>query len=71
MRKQQLHGAPADNPPMHFYDLTDGTGVLELPGPDRLELELLIWWGDGEPTRAAWLWSQTGRLAGWAAVGEA
>jgi len=32
-------------------------------------LELLVYWGGGEPTRAVWLWR--GAIAGWAAVGEA
>jgi hypothetical protein len=60
---------------MNWHDLEPGHGVLELPerpGRDRLELELHVYWGDGgEPTRAVWLWSQTGRVAGWAAAGEA
>jgi hypothetical protein len=56
---------------MCWHYLSLGHGVLELPGPDRLELELAVYWGPGEPTRAVWLWSQTGTIAGWAAVGEA
>ncbi|HKO90623.1 MAG TPA: hypothetical protein VJU61_05700 [Polyangiaceae bacterium] len=60
---------------MTWRDLDHTYGGLELPetpGSDRLELELLVFWGDGEePTRAVWLWSQTGRVAAWAAVGEA
>jgi hypothetical protein len=33
------------------------------------ELELVVFWGGGEPTRAMWRWA--GRLAAWAEVGEA
>lgn len=73
-RAAQLRARTADNPGMHLHDIGEGLAVLELPdhpGPDRVELELLVWWGGGEPTRAAWVWSQTGRVAGWAEVGVA
>jgi len=56
---------------MRWYDLDPDRGVLELDGPERLDLELVLWWGDGERTRALWLLSQSGRALGWAAVGEA
>jgi hypothetical protein len=68
---------------MRWHHLSPGRGVLEIDGgspfatatvgskPPGLELELAVWWGGGEPTRAAWLWSQTGRVASWAVVGEA
>jgi hypothetical protein len=60
---------------MHWHDLAPDHGVLELlvsPLTDRgPDLELLIWWGGGEKTRAAWVWSPTGRVAGWALVGVA
>lgn len=55
---------------MRWHHLGPGHGVLELPGPDRFALELLVWWGGGA-LRAAWCWSQTGRVAAWALVGEA
>lgn len=69
-------------PRMNWHDLGPGHGVLEIDyGPSNevekseppasLELELLVWWGGGEPSRAVWIWSQTGRVAGWADVGEA
>lgn len=51
---------------MRWHDLPLDHGVLELPGPG---LQLLVWWGGGVPTRAVWRWS--GRVASWAAVGEA
>jgi hypothetical protein len=36
----------------------------------EVELELVVFWGDGvEPTRAAWLWR--GGLAAWVVVGQA
>ena len=47
---------------------TIAVGKLEVIA---LNLELLVFWGGGEPTRAVWFWSQTGRVMGWAAVGEA
>jgi hypothetical protein len=67
---------------MRWFQLGRGHGVIELDyspsnegeksePPARLELELLVWWGGGEPSRAVWIWSQTGRVAGWAVVGEA
>jgi hypothetical protein len=68
---QSIDLGSARQPPMRWHHLAPGRGVLELPGPDRLELELMLWWGGGLPSRAAWLWSQTGRVAVWAAVGEA
>ena len=71
---EQHRCRPPDNPRMNWHDLDPDCGVLQIPpalGRDREELELRIWWGGGEPTRAVWLWSQTGRVAGWAAVGEA
>lgn len=63
---------------MNWHDLGPGRGVLEfdaiaggdLPAGDRLEFELLVYWGAGEPTRAVWVWSQTGAIAGWCGVGE-
>lgn len=45
-------------------------GVLAA-SPPPIELELQIYWGGGARTRAVWVWSQTGAVAGWAAVGEA
>jgi hypothetical protein len=48
-----------------------GDRVIRAASPPPLELELHVYWGGGEPSRAVWLWSQTGRVAGWAAVGEA
>ncbi len=48
-----------------------GMGVLELPGPDRLELEPLVFYGPDVPTRGVWIWSQTGAVAVWAVVGQA
>lgn len=56
---------------MNFYAPDPDSLVVELSGPPTLELELLVFWGGGEPTRAVWLWSQTGELAAWAAVGVA
>jgi len=68
---------------MTWWTLGPGCGVLELDygspfstaivggKPEVLDLELLVFWNGGEPTRAVWLWSQSGRVAGWAAVGEA
>lgn len=44
----------------------EGRAVLELDDA----LELLVYFGDGV-TRAAWLWSQTGRVLAWARVGVA
>lgn len=63
---------------MRWHHLSTGHGVLEiahgspfapaLVGQSRPPpIELLVWWGGGEPTRAAWLW--TGRVAAWATVG--
>lgn len=45
--------------------------MLELPGPPDRELELMLFWGGGEPTRAVWLWSKTGQRVAWAPVGQA
>jgi len=67
---------------MHWFHLGPGHCVFELDYrasnevgkgevPAGGDLELLVWWGGGEPTRAAWVWSQTGRVMGWAGVGEA
>lgn len=59
---------------MTWHDLDPGHAVLELPqatGRDRVELELHVYWGGGEPSRAVWLWSESGRIAWWSAVGEA
>lgn len=56
---------------MRFHHLDPDRCVLELPGPRGLEVELQLWWGDGERTRALWLLSQSGRALGWAVVGEA
>jgi hypothetical protein len=71
---------------MRWHHLAPGRGVVEIDlkptrrptfaveksePPPPLELELMLWWGAGEPTRAAWLWSQTGEVAAWAAIGEA
>jgi hypothetical protein len=63
---------------MHWHHLGPGHGVLEIDyGPTsevakgEPELELVVYWGGGEPTRAVWLWSQSGAIAAWAVVGEA
>ena len=63
---------------MRWHHLGPGEGVLEIDydasnevAKAELELELAVYWGGGEPTRAVWLWSQSGAIAGWAAVGEA
>ena len=70
---------------MRYHHLGPGHAVLEIdytPGrlptapaakgePPPLDLELVLWYGGGEPTRAAWLWSQSGRVAWWAVVGQA
>ncbi len=69
-RTQPL-ASPPDTSAMCWWTLGFGHGVLELPGPWLLEMELLVWWGGGEPTRAAWVWSQTGAVASWASVGRA
>jgi hypothetical protein len=50
---------------MRWHHLAIDHCVLELPSG----LQLLLWYGGGVRTRAAWRWS--GRLASWAAVGEA
>lgn len=55
---------------MKWYCLEEGLGVLELPGLAGFELELAVWWGGGEPTRAAWLWSQTGSFVWWCGGGQ-
>jgi hypothetical protein len=64
---------------MTWWTLGLGCGVLEIDYRPSIavgkseppaEFELLVYWGDGQ-TRAVWLWSQSGRVAGWAAVGEA
>jgi hypothetical protein len=45
--------------------------VLELAGrAPGLELELMIYFGDGR-TRAVWMLSQRGRLLRWVDVGDA
>lgn len=65
---------PADNPAMRWHDIAPAYDVPERPGRltvDRLGLELLVFWGGGEPTRAVWRWARTGRVACWAAVGLA
>jgi len=51
---------------MTWWTLEPGCGVLELSGP----IELIVYFGDGQ-TRAVWLWSESGRMVGWAVVGEA
>ena len=56
---------------MCWWTLGFGHGVLELSGPWLREMELLVWWGGDEPTRAAWVWSQTGAVVHWASVGRA
>jgi hypothetical protein len=67
---------------MTWWTIGPGCGVLEIDYrasiaveksevAPALELELLVYWGGGEPTRAVWLLSQTGRVMGWAGVGEA
>lgn len=68
---------------MTWWTISPGCGVLEFDytspisasiavvKPEALDVELLVWWGGGEPTRAAWLCSQSGRVMGWAAVGVA
>lgn len=43
---------------MQWHDIDLDHGVLELRGSARLEVELELWWGGGEPTRALWLLSQ-------------
>ena len=70
-------------PPMTWWTIGPGCGVFKLDyispnptaigvaKPEVLGLELLVWWGGGEPTRAVWFWSQTGRVMGWAGVGVA
>jgi hypothetical protein len=69
--RTQPPAAPPDTQRMCWWTLGIGHGVLELPGPRALELELLVWWGGGVATRAAWVWSQTGKVAIWAHVGQA
>lgn len=61
---------------MRWRDLDSTTGVLQLDGraSNAVEkgepvLELAVFWGGGEPTRAVWRWA--GRVASWATVGEA
>lgn len=69
---------------MTWWTLGLGCGVLELNGASAsagsidgsidgeaaaLELELVVWWGDGR-ARAAWVSSQTGRVLSWARVGS-
>jgi hypothetical protein len=61
---------------MRWYDLDPDRGVLELDTSNEvakgeLEIELAVWWGGGAPTRAVWLWSQSGKVAAWAWVGQA
>jgi hypothetical protein len=62
---------------MRWHHIGPGRGVLEIggspfaPAAVGAELELVLWWGGGLPSRAAWLWSQTGRVAAWVVVGEA
>jgi hypothetical protein len=64
---------------MRFCSLGPDHGVLEIDhgspfptaGVGGLGLELRVWWGGDEPTRAAWIWRETGKVAGWAEVGEA
>lgn len=74
------HPALTDNPPMTWWTIGPGCGVLEIDYRPTIavgkseppaELELRVYWGGGEPTRAVWLWSQTGRVMGWAGVGVA
>lgn len=56
---------------MTWWTIANGAGVLELDGgPEGLELELVLFWGDGE-ARAAWVWSQTGALAWRVEIGDA
>jgi hypothetical protein len=58
---------------MTWWTLALGCGVLELDAlggiAAGLDLELLVWWGDGR-ARAVWISSQTGRVLRWAAVGS-
>lgn len=63
---------------MRWYDVDPGRGVLEIeyepsnePAKAEVDLELAVYWGGGERTRAAWLLSQDGRVLAWAVVGEA
>jgi hypothetical protein len=63
---------------MRWFDLGLCRGVLEIDYGSPFstavvgaELELLVWWGGGVPSRAAWCWSQTGKVAAWAWVGQA
>jgi len=76
------HWPRPTTPAMTWWTIGPGCGVLEFDytspdptaiggaKPEVLGLELLVWWGGGEPTRAVWFWSQTGRVMGWAGVGE-
>jgi hypothetical protein len=59
------------NSPVFGKTLRFGDRVIRAASPPPLELELHVYWGGGEPSRAVWLWSQRGWVAGWAAVGEA
>lgn len=81
-RSPQPAALAPDNRPVRYHHLGPGHGVFEIDyrasnevgkgeAAARGELELLVWYGGGEPTRAAWVWSQSGAIAGWAVVGEA
>ncbi len=51
---------------MRWRHLGRGYGALDLGA-----VELVLWWGGGEPTRALWRFPASGEVAGWADVGEA
>lgn len=49
-----------------WRELNRGCGVVVLP-----DLQLWVWWGGGEPTRALWRLTRSGVCVTWATVGEA
>jgi len=65
---------------MRLHSLSPAQAVLELDDSSPFStavvgahrLELVVFWGDGtEPTRAAWRWRETRRVASWVEVGVA
>lgn len=61
---------------MRWHSLDPDFGVLAIDAVPSNDLEkpeapfeLRVWWGGGEPTRAAWFYA--GGLAAWVDVGEA